>query len=235
MSIFRFKRFSIDQTGCAMRINTDGVLLAAFARAEDAASVLDIGTGTGVVALMLAQRFVQAKIVGVEIDGASAAAAMNNALQSPFSNRVQIWHGAFQDFAPQGRVDLIVSNPPFYINTLHNPDARKKQARHTDMTFFDDLLGYAHRHLSQHGAIELILPSELADVVISSATAIGFALQRIVAVSSFVDSPCIRHIIRLGAQQDESLVKHVSFVIYESRGVYSQAYTSLLRDFFLAF
>lgn len=235
MSIFRFKRFTIDQTDCAMRINTDGVLLGALAIGEDAQTVLDIGTGTGVIALMLAQRFPSAQIIGVEIDEPSSFAAAENALQSPFSHRVQVSQGAFQDFQPPNPIDLIVSNPPFYVNTLHNPDARKKQARHTDMTFFDDLLSYAEVHLSTKGAMELILPPELAEAVIAKAADLAFVLERNVIVSSFDDSPCIRCIIRLSRQQGDFPTEHSNFVIYESKGVYSTAYKTLLKDFFLAF
>lgn len=235
MSVFRFKRFAIDQTGCAMRINTDGVLLGALANGEDAQTILDIGTGTGVIALMLAQRFPNANISGLEIDASSATAAANNALQSPFSDRVQVSHAAFQDFQPPHSIDLIVSNPPFYVNTLHNPDARKKQARHTDMTFFDDLLSYAEVHLSTIGAMELILPPELSDAVVAEASDLGFVLERKIAVSSFDDSPCIRCIIRLSRQQNDDQTEHSNFVIYASKGVYSDAYKTLLKDFFLAF
>ncbi len=235
MSVFRFKRFAIDQTGCAMRINTDGVLLGALAIGEDAQTVLDIGTGTGVISLMLAQRFPNANITGLEIDASSAAAAANNALQSPFSNRVQVSHSAFQDFQPPHPIDLIVSNPPFYVNTLHNPDARKKQARHTDMTFFDDLLSYAEVHLSTRGAMELILPPELADAVIAKASDHDLVLQRDMTISSFADSLPIRRIIRLIRNRNEVQTEYSNFVIYESKGVYSAAYRTLLKDFFLAF
>lgn len=235
MSIFRFKEFAIDQAGCAMRINTDGVLLGALAAAEDTDTVLDIGTGTGVIALMLAQRFTRVLVTAIEIDESSADAATKNASQSPFSNRVAVWHGAFQDFQPANPIDLIVSNPPFYINTLHNPDVRKKQARHTDMAFFGDLLQYAKKYLSSKGAIELILPPELAEAVVAKAAELGFALQRNIVICSFADSPCIRRIIRLSLLTDQVEASHFNFVIYESQGVYSTAYKTLLKSFFLAF
>ncbi|MCL7989021.1 methyltransferase [Sphingobacterium sp. lm-10] len=235
MSVFRFKAFSVDQTGCAMRINTDGVLLGAITDAEDANTVLDIGTGTGVIALMLAQRFAHAQVIGLEIDESSAVAATKNAAQSPFSDRVQVWHGTFQEFEPANPIDMIVSNPPFYINTLHNSDVRKKQARHTDMAFFEDLLRYAQAHLSSTGAMEMILPPELSDAVIAKAYELGFFLQRTIAVSSFADSPCIRCIIRLSLQKEEVQTQRLNFVIYESKGVYSAAYRKLLQPFFLAF
>jgi tRNA1Val (adenine37-N6)-methyltransferase len=126
--LFRFKQFSVDQTGCAMKINTDGVLLGALAQAENPKHILDIGTGTGVIALMLAQRFTTAKIDAVEIDIIAAETAGTNFKNSPFSDRVTVFPKNFESFFDDNRerkYDLIISNPPFHINSLESPKAKK--------------------------------------------------------------------------------------------------------------
>lgn len=234
MNVFRFKQFAVDQQDCAMKINTDGVLLGAMAIGQEKGNILDIGTGTGVIALMMAQRYGQASLTGVELDHASAERARQNAAESPFADRVSIVHSAFQDFLPPGPVDLLVSNPPFYTDSLRNPDNRKGQARHTDRQFFADLLRYAEKHLSNRGAIELVLPTSLADEVATMAVGYGLYLTNVTRVSSFEDSEVIRQIVRFERQEPPKVVNQ-TFVIYEAKGQYSQQYKETLKPFFLAF
>lgn len=217
-----------------MRINTDGVLLAVMADAARDDGILDVGTGTGVIALMLAQRFPEAQVFGVEIDESSADTARKNAEASPFSDRVEVHHTAFQRFKPKKPLDLIVSNPPFYVDALHNPDARKQQARHADRVFFDELLHYADQNLTKCGAIELILPPSLAEEVEQRAALLGFQLIRKISIHSFEDSPSIRSIVRF-SKIVTGKAKLYDFIIYQSKGVYSEAYRKLLQPFFLAY
>src|SRR6476661_8714524 len=162
---FRFKQFTISQEGCAMKVNTDGVLLGAYADASHAERVLDIGTGTGVVALMLAQRFPDLDIDALEPDQSASSTATLNFAQSPWQDRLMIYNATFQDyFKGKSRLayDLIVSNPPFFIDALQSESAQKSLARHTDITFFHQLLSEAARHLSPHGKLQVIVPVELA-------------------------------------------------------------------------
>jgi tRNA1Val (adenine37-N6)-methyltransferase len=119
--MFHFKQFGVDQSGCAMKINTDGVLLGVLAEANNPKTILDIGTGTGVIALMLAQRYNHAIINAVEIDPAAAQTASNNFKNSSFNKRITLFAQSFEDFFNEfsdRRYDLIVSNPPFFINSL---------------------------------------------------------------------------------------------------------------------
>src|SRR6185312_5079329 len=149
--MFQFKQFSVDQSGCAMKINTDGVLLGAFAGADDPVKILDIGTGTGVIALMLAQKFIDAKIDAVEIDENAAQTAAVNFKNSPFADRLTLYHLGFEryfDQFPERKYDLIVSNPPFYINSLRSPGVKKTLAKHTDNDFFERLIEYVSAHLT---------------------------------------------------------------------------------------
>jgi tRNA1Val (adenine37-N6)-methyltransferase len=233
-SVFRFKEFEINQEGCAMKINTDGVLLGAYVQANNPYRILDIGTGTGVIALMLAQRFQDANIDAVEIDIEAYQTSLDNFKNSPFASRIQGNLGSFEDLQVANKYDLIVSNPPFYTNSLHNPDARKKIARHADFDFFKKLLDFAKTNLSDKGQLDLILPNELAEYVINEGKRQGLHLIKLVAIKSFSDSEVIRNIISLSRQTTEAFKKE-EFVIYQEKSVYSEAYRTILKPFFLAF
>jgi tRNA1Val (adenine37-N6)-methyltransferase len=120
-NIFKFKQFEVDQSGCAMKINTDGVLLGALATANNPQSIVDIGTGTGVIALMLAQRFAVTRIDGVDIDESAAETADRNFKGSPFQYRMYAHFDTFEGFFESHnwkKHDLIVSNPPFFLDSL---------------------------------------------------------------------------------------------------------------------
>lgn len=233
-SVFRFKEFEVNQEGCAMKINTDGVLLGAIVHADNPVHILDIGTGTGVIAMMLAQRFHEACLHAVEIDKDAFTLSISNFQNSPYSTRVEAFLGSFEDLHISVKYDLIVSNPPFYTNSLPNADERKKLARHTDVVFFDKLLDFAHQNLADHGQLSLILPVDLAVYVIERSENLGLYLSKSISIKSFADSPVIRNIITLTKSKVDNTVKE-DFVIYQKKGVYSTAYRTLLKPYFLAF
>src|SRR5260370_18448549 len=156
--IFKFKQFDVDQRGCAMKINTDGVLLGALVDASDPKTVLDIGTGRGVIALMLAQRFNDAHIDAVEIDPIAAQTAERNFNNSLFSQRLNIYPIGFEQFFdqhPGKKYDLIISNPPFFITSLKSPKANKELSKHTDEDFFKNLISVLSQHLLFDGLVYL--------------------------------------------------------------------------------
>lgn len=233
-SIFSFKQFQVDQTDCPMKINTDGVLLAASTPTLPIGRILDIGTGTGVIAMMLAQQFNHATIEAVEIDHAAANRARSNFQSSIFAERLCLHSGSFEEMLVTGTYDLIVSNPPFYVDSLHNPDQRKKVARHADESFFDKLLYFAGLHIHDGGMLRLILPPELAAEVVSRAISQELYLAHTLRVKSYTKDADIRHIVsfrkRMKVDSEENI-----FVIYERRGVYSAGYKALLKPYFLAF
>src|SRR5690606_24319032 len=136
-------------------------------QAESPVRILDIGTGTGVIAMMLAQRFPQACVDAVEIDQDAFHAACAIFQNSIFHSRIKGFLVSFEELEYSEKYDVIISNPPFYTNSLHNPDARKKLARHTDFDFFYKLLAFSAERLSLTGQLNLILPVELAEYVIS--------------------------------------------------------------------
>jgi tRNA1Val (adenine37-N6)-methyltransferase len=230
---FKFKQFEIDQTGCAMRINTDGVLLGAVAFKPGATKILDIGTGTGVIALMLAQRFPEAFIDAVEIDESAAFAAAKNARNAPFAARLTVLHMAIEHYSASGLYDLIVSNPPYFVNDLKNTEHRKGIARHTDAVFFEDMLRQIALMLDKDGRFWFILPVKQAKSTIDIAVAYGLFPTEIIHLHSDESKPEIRQIVCL--EYSGAAVSHQNLYIYAARGVYTDAYKLLLKDFFLAF
>ena len=170
---FRFKRFTVHQDRCAMKVGTDGVLLGAWTplRPTDR-RLLDIGTGTGLIALMLAQRAPEAEVTGIDIDDVSQA--RENAAASPWGGRLHFVQTPVQTFAPAGRFDRIVSNPPFFDATLPSPDAGRTTARHTVTLTFSELCDAVLRLLaSPQGTTAVVLGSILYKLCIQAALNAG--------------------------------------------------------------
>lgn len=232
-SIFRFKQFNVNQDGSAMKINTDGVLLAAKARASSPARVLDIGAGTGVIALMLAQRFPVALIDALEINQEAAQCARNNFDNAPFRERLNLHAGDFNDFQPAVKYDLIVSNPPFFINALKNPDVAKTTARHAQKDFFEQLFAKTYDWLNESGSFQLILPLGIKAFVVNAGLLACWNIQAETYIRSFQHSEPFRVILTL-SKKDVPYRKE-DFVIYQEKGIYTSDYKTLLQPFFLNF
>lgn len=232
-SIFHFKQFRIDQANCAMKVNTDGVLLAALADFKSPAKILDVGTGTGLIALMLAQKYTSAIVHAVEIDQNAADTAKLNFLNSPFSNRIALFHSSIKDHFTDinEQYDLIISNPPFFINSLSSQNPEKSVARHTDLSFFEVLLTESAKHLNQSGHLSIILPLETAEMVKRMVS--GLKVQKEILIHSFPESKPHRTIIVMGYEALVPLEQEI--VIYESKGIYSAVYKDLLKDYLTIF
>jgi len=236
MSIFRFKKFAVDQAESTMKINTDGVLLGGIASVTDPQRILDIGTGTGVIALMLAQRFPEAVVEAIEVDVRAANVAGKNFAESVFAQQLSVHAVALADFQPADTFDLIVSNPPFFLHALKNQDPRKRMSRHAEESFYTDLLDRAVRWLSEQGSLQLILPVPLAVWVNQRAVdTYGLVIQGQQDIRSFASDSPIRRIVALGKGPSAAFMPEEDVVIYADKGVYSTAYRRLLKDFFLAF
>lgn len=158
--VFKFKQFDIEQDQCSMKVGTDGVLLGAWAEVKEATSILDIGTGTGVIAIMLAQRAVKAQVTAVEIDELACAQAAKNMEASPFAARLKAEMSPIQDFAKLTReeFDLIVSNPPFFSGGTFSENQDRNSVRHTVKLSHGDLILAVQKLLSKNGKFCLILP-----------------------------------------------------------------------------
>jgi len=236
MSVFRFKQFAVDQAESTMKINTDGVLLGAIASVNGPRRILDIGTGTGVIALMLAQRFPRAMVEAIEVDVRTAKLAGENFTGSVFASRISIQAVALADFQPGEALDLIVSNPPFFLHALKNRDHRKRVSRHTDVSFYSELLERAARWLTGKGSLQLVLPVPLAEWISQRASdEYGMVVQGQQDIRSFASHPPIRRILAVGKVPIATAVPEGDLVIYADKGIYSDAYRTLLKDFFLAF
>lgn len=232
-AIFKFKQFEVDQKGCAMKINTDGVLLAAMAEGNEPKRILDIGTGTGVLALMMAQRFENAKIEAVEIEEQASVTANKNFKSSIFKDRLTINNIAIAQFNTAQKFDLIISNPPFFVNDLKNVEEKKGIARHTDEQFFVSLIEKVSRFLSNDGSFWFILPIKQAEILIKYGLEKGLYLAKKIELHSDQSKPAFRWVVCLDRINVETKIEQ--FYIYESEKIYTKAYKELLKDFFLGY
>lgn len=215
-----------------MKVGTDGVLVGAWASAgEGCRSILDIGTGTGLIALMAAQRFPSAHIVGVEIDAESAAQARENVADSAWRDRIDIVRSAVQDYAPDERFDLIISNPPYYDNSLVCPDDGRTAARHTVSLSFAELTAAAERLLATDGRFAVIVPADAARAVIMAAR---LHLVRRCDVRTKPSGAPKRTMLEFAARF-EGAAELSELTIGDGAGGYDEAYIALTRDFYLKF
>lgn len=233
MSIFKFKQFEVDQSGCAMKINTDGILLAAMAESNAPKHILDIGTGTGVLALMLAQRFPSAKVEAVEIDEQAALTAGRNFRNSIFSKQLSVRNIAIEQYNSSQKFDLIISNPPFFINDLKSTEEKKGIARHATEQFFEDLMAKVNEIITEEGRFWFVLPVKQAGLLIKNGLTFGFHVTKIIHLHSDKQKPVFRQIVCLSKLKTVQEDEH--FYIYQEEKVYTDTYKVLLKDFFLGY
>jgi tRNA1Val (adenine37-N6)-methyltransferase len=231
---FEFKQFRIEQHKSAMKVGTDGVLLGAWASVNDDRRILDIGTGTGLIALMLAQRS-NAIIDAVEIDEQACEEAKFNFEQSPWRDRLNVYNSDFQEFAnlPCEPYDLIISNPPFFINSLKTKDEALSVARHNDLLSFDQLVIGAGKLLSHTGRLCIIIPFTSSVDFRESARLAGFYLrQQTRVIPKLGRSPkriLLEFTVRQGYPSENELV------ILDENGDYTEAYKTLTSPYYPAF
>jgi len=234
-SYFQFKQFKINQGDSAMKVGTDGVLLGAWTDVNTAETLLDIGTGTGLIAIMLAQRTTSTcQIDAVEIDSSSYQQAVSNFGDCPWSNRVNAYHASFQDFLAKTtrKYDAIVSNPPYFINSLKAKGESRTQARHTDGLPFETLIEGAKELLNPEGKFSVILPVVEGDYFIRLARIAGFSLSKRVEVLPNPGKPAKRLLIELTLTHSETMESYLT-VENGQRHVYSPEYIGLCKDFYL--
>jgi len=175
---FKFKKFTVLQDRCAMKVGTDGTLLGAWA--EGGARILDIGTGTGLIALMMAQRYPDSVVTAIDIDEEAVVQALANIEASPFESQITVKHCALQTH--QGLYDAIVCNPPYFVDALLSPDNHRKMARHAVTLGYDELMASACRLLADDGVLSLIIPCDYRERLESEAILNGFFKCRECAV-----------------------------------------------------
>ena len=231
---FQFKQFRIEQHFAAMKVNTDGVLLGAWTNIDGLDTVLDVGTGTGLIALMIAQRNQNSFITGIDIDQHAAVEAAENAGKSPWPDRISIQHISFQDFTEtkSGKFSLIISNPPFFSNSVKNSNTRLSAARHNHLLPFADIISGTLRMVDEKGRLSIILPVDEADLFIEMAAKNGLFLRRIASVKPFPDKEPNRSLMEFSFLISET--ERTVFSVYnETKVNYSQEFIRLARDFYL--
>ncbi|MDE6782220.1 MAG: methyltransferase [Paramuribaculum sp.] len=232
MSRFDFKQFSVYQDACAMKVGTDGVLLGAWADLSDAERIWDVGTGTGLIALMLAQRSASAQIAAVEIESAACAQARGNVAVSPWSDRIDVVEGDIRSLADTlSHPDLIVSNPPFFTNALRPVDNARSTARHDSTLPVRDLMQIASQVLTPNGSIAIIIPADRSQDAVVEATLAGLSPWRITAVRTTPAKAPKRMLMQFGRRGRDILRE--DHHIQKAPGCYSEWYSRLTHDFYL--
>lgn len=233
---FKFKKFTVDQDQCAMKIGTDGVLIGAWASLENYPSnILDIGTGTGVISLILAQRSNAENIEAVEIDDDAYEQATSNFENSPWGDRLFCYHASIQEFASEMSdeepYDLIISNPPFYTEDYKTNDKARDTARFTDAMPFQHLIVCAKHLLSEIGKFVVIIPTKEEVEFLKISEENGLHLQTKCNVRGTESSPIKRVMIELGFDKITPTI--TSLTIEIERHKYTPEYIELVKDFYL--
>lgn len=234
MAGFQFKRFTIQQDRCAMKVGTDGVLLGAWAPLDHSPySILDIGAGTGLIALMLAQRSGAEQVDALEIDDDAYEQAVENFEESPWADRLFCYHAGLDEFMdePEDEYDLIVSNPPFYTDAYPSGDGQRDRARFEDSLPFEDLAEASGLLLSEKGVLAVIIPYKEEACFIALAREEGLYPFKITRVKGAPERETKRTLLAFSrmekdAQEDE-------LVIETARHLYTKEYIALTQDFYL--
>lgn len=235
-TVFRFKQFEIRNEKSGMKVGTDGVLLGAYVPADKRRHILDVGTGTGVIALMLSQR-TTANIVGVEIDSIAAEEAKANVISSPWTDRIQIINDDFVNFSEKSvtegiKFDLIVSNPPYFQSGIKAADTRGI-ARHTCSLDYSTLVSFSAQLLADDGKLYIISPYETFDKIAFHATLAGLKLICRTDVVTKERRKPIRVITGLSKQSETFRCDVIT--IQNEDGSYTDEYINLTKEYYLNF
>jgi tRNA1Val (adenine37-N6)-methyltransferase len=235
MSKFQFKQFTVEQDRCAMKIGTDGVLLGAWVPVEqNPFSILDIGTGTGIIALMLAQRSTAQQIDALEIDEQAYEQATDNLENSPWNDRLFCFHAGLDEFMeePEDEYDLIVSNPPFYGEDYKTNNDQRDLARFQDALPFEDLIEAADLLLSENGILAVIIPFKEEDRFLAIAKEFELYPTKITRVKGTPTAEIKRSLLAL-SRNKTTLFSIDELTIEIGRHEYTPEYIALTQDFYL--
>ncbi|MDD4191914.1 MAG: methyltransferase [Mangrovibacterium sp.] len=232
-NFFQFKRFRISQEKAAMKVGIDGVLLGAWSDLDDAERILDIGTGTGLLALMAAQRS-NAMIEAVELDVEAASEALFNFNSSEWHSRINLTVGPFQKFKSSQYFDHILSNPPFFEHSTKPVSAKRAQARHSDSLTLEELLGKSAALLSSNGKISLVLPAEKEECLRFLARGKGLYVSRLNRVAADEMKKPHRLLAELSANPTLANGPEI-YIRHAGSSDYTSQYRELTKDFYLAF
>jgi len=231
---FNFKQFTINQDKCAFKVGTDGVLLGACADVTGVAEILDIGTGTSLIALMLAQRSV-AEITEIEPDNDSFEQACDNVRKSKWHNRIMVINSDLQNFSPgNARYDLIVTNPPYFTDSLRNPNPGKAATRHNVNLDTSDMLSGVIRLLGDNGKFQVIMPYVEGNILIAEAREYELFCNSILKIKPLPTSEVGRLILTFSRHRLKPAEKFLT-IEYGKVHKFTEEYINLTRDFYLKF
>jgi tRNA1Val (adenine37-N6)-methyltransferase len=234
-SKFYFKQFSIYHENSSMKVGTDGVLLGAWAAQNDSpTSILDVGTGSGLIALMMAQRFPNTFIKGIDIHADSIEDAKYNVQNFPFNHQVEMDIADFVNFKSDREFDFIVSNPPYFFMALLSKKEDKNRVRHQGHLNMKNFIQNAVYILSSKGKVALILPTKEILETIEIAQENELFISRICDIKSSENQEVIRKMVEFSKEQPLEVIQE-NLVIYQSERVYTDEYKELTKDFYLNF
>lgn len=230
---FSFKQFTVFHDKCAMKVGTDGVLLGAWADIENAKTILDVGTGSGLMALMVAQRNPNASICAIDIDSNAVEQAKENVRNSVFSSRITVFQRSLQDFTAvyTDTFDAIICNPPFFENSLKSPDTQRTIARHDYSLPLDELLFSSKKLLSEEGRIALIVPCDKLSKIEAICETLSLFITRKTDVKPLPNNEPKRILLEISKVKKDFLEDEI--VIETSRHCYSEEYVRLTKEFYL--
>ena len=244
ISQFRFKQFSLWHHRSAMKVGVDGVLIGCWADVAEAHSILDVGTGCGLIALIMAQRQPKAHVVGVDIDLASFEEASENAKASPWSERINMIHGSFPESVASliaeinGKFDMIVSNPPYFDSGLHDIVTPRERARHQGDLSPYSLLKYSKAFLNLNGSVAMVVPAEFSEKIETYARSLGYTLIAKCLVRGNEGVPIKRALLQWRLYKDvdsKIFTSNTELTLEISPGIPTDEYKSLCKDFYLKF
>lgn len=232
MSIFWFKQFSVQNKESAMKVNTDSVLLGAWSEIpKNAIHGLDIGSGTGLLALMLAQRNANLKIFGIEIEKNAFEESKTNFKNSPWKNRLKAEHVSLQQYVPKSKFDVIICNPPFFINDLKSSNKQKNFARHSDSLSQKEIITFVENRLTSNGIFSLILPKLESEIFLEQIIDSKLNLIKIANIKPNKEKKVNRIMMSFGL--DSKFIKEETFCVYQEKGIYSERHKQLTCEFYL--
>ncbi len=228
-SYFQFKKFRIEQAGAAMKVGTDGVLLGAWVDVQDVESVLDIGTGTGMIALMLAQRS-QANVLAVEIEKNAYLQATDNVEQSTWANRIRVKHADVLQISDNA-FDLVICNPPFFTNSYKANTIQRSTARHNDSLPFERLMEKVASLLRPNGRFALIVPTDTVPIFNQLAKINLLSPSKIITIWPKKSKISKRTLLEYKKETTQTQIGEIT--IMESDGSYTDEFVKLVKEFYL--